>query len=294
MHGTARTVTGLLVCAVSLALSGCFPQLPPESPFRMPEAPFRRQVGTVCQEELQVNPTPPDGAKNNVTQFETLLTEELQHASIKVIPAVKTMAIVKQVREAEGGYFDPYTGLRDETKYQLIRQRTFKALHDQLGCDARLIPAITIVTATWAAGRAQWDGSSEWLSGGGGSAGYLSALSLWISMRDDHDHEVYFGTGGIQVLSKIHEEFWDSRFEDVPVESLFTDRERNLRAIHNSLAPFIGAYAGSIDEPPPVKEYVTKKRRSAAGRSPAAEAERVEPAASGTGTPAEKTPNPPE
>ena len=91
---------------------------------------------------------------------------------------------------------------------------------------------------------ARWDGASEtaatkkfWKAVLGIShSGTFPALSLHVMLSDTDDRDLYQNAGGIQVLAKAGV----AGLQNVPREQLFTDEERNLKAVHLALDPLLG------------------------------------------------------
>jgi hypothetical protein len=92
-----------------------------------------------------------------------------------------------------------------------------------------------------------WDGTTQDIGGSYDTFGYVPALSLWVSIRDLADDELFFCTGGIQVVSSIDSGFWSSEFAAVPSAELLTDERRNAAAVTTCLEPLLSPPAA----PPP-------------------------------------------
>ncbi len=76
--------------------------------------------------------------------------------------------------------------------------------------------------------RARWRASSR-----DRSAASSGLLSLKLSIRDREGITLFIHNGGIQVLSKME----GKAFVNVPREELFTDKERNRRAVEIAIEP---------------------------------------------------------
>jgi hypothetical protein len=244
------------LAAAVLPLGCTAPQ--PKTALQIPEAETRARVRTVC---LHAPRYPFRLAESDLRpgQLEELLRASLEGAGLAVVSSARTTEIAQRVAVREGGVFDAHTGQRDERKVEHVRRSALRALHDELGCDAALVPTVEVVVAPWVNGTASWDGASDSLGSGWGAHGRVGALSLWVSIDDVAGGEIYFGTGGIEVVSRLESGFWSDEFKHIATDELARDADRNRRAVHASLEPFLWAYTGrptptplprSIDEMP--------------------------------------------
>jgi hypothetical protein len=146
-------------------------------------------------------------------------------------------------RTAAGGFFDPFTGRRDEDRMRSSRIRVFAKLREQFGITAVVYPSVVLTSAAFKQGTAKWDGVSESITTtkglgklfdpGTGFMGELSALSLEIRIADGDDRTLFDESGGIQVI----ERYSGGRLSDVPESDLFADATRDSRAIEVALRP---------------------------------------------------------
>jgi hypothetical protein len=110
------------------------------------------------------------------------------------------------------------------------------ALEAEHGCRFLAIPSLVTVSAAWRNGIARWDGTIERFGTGGADAyGYVDALSLHVSIWDADWSQVYFGTGGVQLLARLVDSFWSSDFETIPDDELLRDAGQIEHAVQGAL-----------------------------------------------------------
>ena len=228
-----------LVALVAAGVAGCMPFVVSPPALHIPGSELQERVHTVCL-------WPSDSAlplsRAKLDQIDPLVAHELATRGFTVVPAADVQALTTRIMDSEGGFFDPHTGRRDEVRFRRVRERTSTELGAQLHCDATVNATLALVTAPWKNGHAEWDGFEEGMApgllGGYGAFGYLPALSIWISVRDVHDRELFFGTGGIQVLQKLSQGFLTEKFEGVAEDTVLGDAAANARAVHTGLTGF--------------------------------------------------------
>ena len=148
--------------------------------------------------------------------------------------------------EQVGGYFNPVTGKRDETKFKTVREYTLREISTKFNADAILYAAIVPVRAQWSGRTASWDGVEEPIKSTGAqiveaflfgttSRGTVGALSLAVIVEDRNGVDMYINSGGIQVLAKIS----GGEFIPVPRHELFANEERNVAAVNIALGPLV-------------------------------------------------------
>ena len=62
-----------------------------------------------------------------------------------------------------------------------------------------------------------------------------------MSVRNIQDRELYFHTGGIQVVQQLHEGFLRSSFEFISENDLLADAARNRNAVQASMQELLAA-----------------------------------------------------
>lgn len=235
---------GGVALGLALLLSGCASSQAPYNPFRVPPEQWRGKVKIVAlapmyaSRELE-NPNPA------TEKFLTMMKTELRGAGLTIIEPSEFKMIWDSMAAQVDGFYDPKTGQRDEVKLKAMRLHVYRELKGKFNIDALLFSYLTIVGAKLDHDEAKWDGVSQ---GAGKKAflkallgmshyGTVPALSLQVNLSDTDDTDLYQNAGGIEVAAKIGP---NSRFDPVPREELFTDEERNVRAVHLALDPMLG------------------------------------------------------
>ncbi len=233
----------LLTATLVIALlgAGCA-TAPPYNPFKIAQDEFYGKIKTIALSPVAVAVDLED-AEPVKTKFESLIETTLREAGFSVVPSREYAAIWKRMTEQMGGFFDPVTGKRDETKLKTVREHTLRELNTKFTVDAVLYPSIRVVKANFVQNQATWDGTSESLTTGGflGALlggqyrGTVGALSLVAVIEDTHGVDVYINGGGIQVLSKVS----GGGFIPVSRNELFANEERNVAAVNIALGSLV-------------------------------------------------------
>jgi hypothetical protein len=222
-----------------LVASGAWAAKKPEyDPFRIPREEFRSSIKIVALR----SPTLPDGLSRPGeigASFESLITAGLTSAGIGVVPAKEFDQLWKQGAESAGGLFDATTGKLDPAKLKDLRASVGRALKERFNADAVLFPQFRTVKASFNSGRATWDGVKQSMTkgfwgamAGGNTYGTIPAVSLIVFIDNDEGKDLFVNSGGLQVAVKLG---GGGKFEDLPVDSLFTDPERNAMAVSEAL-----------------------------------------------------------
>lgn len=236
-----RKISPLVMFAVALIASGCATTTP-YNPFKVTREEIYDKTRTIVLAPVAMPSglDDPEPAKNT---FQRLIEAKLQEARFMVVPSEKYAEIWKEMTEQVGGYFDPVSGKRDESKYKTVREHTFQELKTKFNADATLYPVIWVAKVNWSGTMARWHGASEPIMSTGrqivealagiSRQGTLPALSLSVYLRDIHGTDLYINSGGIQLLSK----FSGGKLTTVPQQELFVNPERNQGAVDIALDP---------------------------------------------------------
>lgn len=205
----------------------------------MPVDQVRASIHTVCvgsiASELRF-----EGKTERLAGFEVILVEEARRGGWTVVEPARFVALAREVETASGGSFDPVSGEKDVAKAQSIAAEVRRMAREKLGCDGFLYPSLAMVRASWADGIAMWDGVQQPMGGSWSSYGYLPALSLWLRLKDYDDREVFFGTGGVQVLSNLESTgFLQRDFVTISEQSLLANPAHMHAAVAAALSPFL-------------------------------------------------------
>lgn len=234
----------LLLFPVLLATSCTVPTRVPYNPFRVPLEEFYGKIGIITLAPLAVPEglTDRSGARE---KFEELISGKLRGAGFSVVDSKEYDEIWKREVEREGGYFDPITGKRDQSKLKAIVARTRQELISRYKMDAVLYSHIRVVRATFWGNWAQWDENGESLGkpernaqlyGRSETRGTVAALSLVVFIEDKEEKQMYLNAGGIQVLAKFG---LKKEFVPIPEEEILTNQEMNEWAVTRALDPLI-------------------------------------------------------
>ena len=178
------------------------------------------------------------------TDLEQLLRNALEAASYNV-PNPKDVAdLSDEIRESAGELYDTISGYRNEDRHQALLKRRADALRSHFGCDALVAPHVVVVRARYDSGTASWDGTKEQVIstgriilaalGGATEHGWVSALSLWLFVRDPDGNDIAFRSAGIEALVN----FAVLREQDIlPRDQWLTDRVKMSKAIESALGP---------------------------------------------------------
>lgn len=219
--------------------SGCATTQPPYNPFKIPEAEFRDKIHTIALSPVIL----PDGLEepDNVKEkFESLINAKLRGMGFTVVPSKEYSAVWKQMTEQLGGYFDPVTGKRDETKYKAVRTHSLREMNTKFKADAILHSIVRVVQARFSSNTARWDGVTENIQASGGTwkallvgpqHGTIGALSLGVFIEDPNEVPMYSDAGGLQAVAKLS----GTTFIPIPQAELFKDEVRNANAVNIAL-----------------------------------------------------------
>jgi hypothetical protein len=231
----------LAMAAVLLIVGGCATTTP-YNPFNVSQEEFYSKTRTIALATVRLpsGVADPDSVKAN---FESMITAKLQEGGFLVVPSREFADTWKQMNEQIGGYFDPLTGKRDETKLKTVREHTMQEISTKFNADAVLFPTIYVVSVKWQGGTVKWHGTSEPLMSadrqiletvfGVSRGGTVPALSLNAILEDIHGTRLYLMNGGIQLTAKLS----GGQFTAVPVQDLLVNPERNQAAVNIALDP---------------------------------------------------------
>lgn len=234
---------------------GCAGKRSSPDPFLVPARDFFRSIHTL----VLVQVAPPQDlavAEERLADLDSVIAEEVEAAGFAVVEAEMSAEIWGRVIDYTGGFYDPYSGERDESRFAAAKARFAEELVERFGADAVVYPEIWIVDAPFSDGVARWDGTTQDLLTTGGKvlswvgaiaaalasqereplpAGRVRALSLGILIEDVRGDMLYTHAGGIQTLEKMGWSEGDIRA--APEDEVLADRARNRRAVVVALAP---------------------------------------------------------
>jgi erythromycin esterase len=226
-------ITWTTLWAIMVGVS-CARPPPVADPFILAPVEFRESVATIVATPISL-PEGVDAPEYLLNWFEDLIEDTLQAAGFTVVPVQTYLDVWNRITQEAGGFFDPFTGRRDEQRYEAAADELFAELKERFNPDAVLYPEMWIVEAPTSGGYARWDGVTQEV--GTSAASEVLALSLAIVVQDMDVAELYSNVWGLEVLEVYNRYFGD--FLPVPSEALFADQERNTTAVMKILGPLI-------------------------------------------------------
>jgi hypothetical protein len=212
------------------------------NPFKVSQDEFYVKTRVIALVPIAV-PADLDRAELVKVKFDSLIEATLHESGLTIVPSGEVAAVWKSMSARVGGFVNPDTGERDESKFKVVKEHTLRELSAKFSVDAVLYPSIAVFKAHWGSGVAQWHGISESITPNtlpfmllnplvGHSRGTVPALSLYVVVEDIHGAELYENAGGIQVLAKLVSTY---DFKPVPQDQLFVDEAKNLKAVKIAL-----------------------------------------------------------
>lgn len=233
----------LVILMAFLFAAGCATTTP-YNPFKVSQEEFYNKTKTIAliPVDLPKGLADPESVRG---KFEALLEEKLHEGGFLTVPSKEYAEIWKRMTEQIGGYFDPVSGKRDESKFKTVWEHTYRELNTKFNINALLQPNIQVFKINWSGTTVRWHGTSESIISTGqflldsvvgiSRYGTVPALSLTVCIQDIHGVTEYLNSGGIQLLSKLS----GAKFEQVPQHELFANEERNRDAVKIALEPLI-------------------------------------------------------
>ncbi len=167
-----------------------------------------------------------------VSMLDSLVENETTVAGFDVIPSLVYDELWRRIVEDVGGVFDPYTGRRDDERFESAVAQLRRELVERYQPHALLAPELWIVEADFRDARATWDGATQNIAESifrRGVDGVVLAITLGIIIEDLDGAELYVNGGGIEVMETLE--------GPVPPEALFRDAGRIEHAVRTALQP---------------------------------------------------------
>jgi hypothetical protein len=226
------------------AFLACYIAPPPPNPFVVPKQLFFDSVETILVTSATVVGEIPV-ADSTLAYLETLIETRLREAGLSVVPASEYAAIWQRISDETGGLYDPYTGERDEEKFQAAVDSMNAELDARFDFDALLYPEVWEVMAPFEGGLARWGGVTRLIPSARGYSGEVRAATLYLVIQDKTGNELYAHEAGIQVLEHMER----GQLTAIEPERLFEDTTWTVAAVLQALDPII--QARSTVTPPP-------------------------------------------
>jgi len=228
----------IFACLITFS-TGC--AVTPYDPFIKSRSEIINTVDVLCMVPIKLMDF--DRKDEVAARYEALITEQLETAGYKVIPASEFSSIRDPMIEQLGGVFDSITGEADEEKLEAVRLHTMNELIAKFDIDAYVSPRVVVTKASWSHNSAIWDGVTDETTGKGGfwafmaapdATGTIPALSLILPLTGTSGETYYVGRGGIQLFAH-----YKGGFVDVPKSMWFVEPERDVNAVNVALAPLL-------------------------------------------------------
>lgn len=205
----------------------------------MPVQEVRSRVHSVCVTSITTG-LEFEGRAERLPVFDAIFLQETARTGWTVVEPSRFEALALRVASSEGGSFDTITGEQDVAKAEAIVATVRKTAREELGCDGFLHPELVVVTASWGEYGAGWDGVRQAMGRTANAYGHVPALSIRVRLEGMDGEEVFYGTGGVQVLSTLESTgFLQRDFASVSEASLLANNARLFAASRAALAPFL-------------------------------------------------------
>ncbi len=232
-RSTARVV-GFMWRAGLLGIAGACVIRPSSSydHFLVPSGEFRDSVTRIVLAPvvLQTDVAVPEAV---LQRIDSLIAGELSASGFEVVPSFVYEEIWMRLNEEAGGFFDPYTGERDEDRFQQAVDQLKLELREGFDPDALVYPEIWPVEAPVSYGTASWDGVRQTSFG---VSEVILALSVVVVIEDMGGKELFVNGGGLEVA-----EMWSRALGVVrrPTRDMFGDDQRLIDAVEVALHPLL-------------------------------------------------------
>jgi hypothetical protein len=230
----------VLTPVLTLCACSSTPRTVKVDPFVTSKKAFKKTVRIIAVAPVLVPEGLPD--TTHVTdKFSRLIDEELNRYGYSIVRPQEYERTWKTVVGSAGDFVDSTTGEREEVAMSRAMSRTLRELNADFEIGGVMFPSIVVVEAPFSARTAVWDGVEQRVETAGpmerflaGSQhGVVGALSLKITIRSADGKVLFVNSGGIEVLSQMV----GKKFVAVPRQTLFSDEERNRRAVKVALKP---------------------------------------------------------
>lgn len=138
-----------------------------------------------------------------ITDFSHRIEELLNANGVDVVPASEYRRIWDRLTAEARGFFDPYTGRLDESKYDAGVRQLMKEMRENFAPDAFIYPELWPVDAPLAYGAARWDGASQPIYPVPQGFEFVRALTLAVVVEDAAGNELYVNGHGLVVLERF-------------------------------------------------------------------------------------------
>ena len=230
----------ILVAATSIA--ACALPVVEDMPFVIPPDSLRSKVRTVVITPV----TSPDELLipgSAAAKLEVAIEEQLQQTGFAVVSSFEYIGIWQHIADEVGGFFDTYTGERDEALFELATNRLHSELCERFQVDALLYPELWEGKVPFYDGVANWDGASQAVFGAYGLSGQVNALSLVVTIQDTSGTTLYSNGIGFATTEAWYKNSW----LPLVMDGLLGDPRLISTAVTGVLAPIMEAQAADTN-----------------------------------------------
>jgi len=168
----------------------------------------------------------------------------LRSVGADLVPASEYRKIWNRLTAEAGGFFDPFTGQRDEPKYQAGVRQLMKEMHRDFHPDAFLYPELWVVEAPVMSGTARWDGTSQEFGPAVLGVEVALALTIAVVVEDSSGNELFANGRGLQLLERFDAD--SDEIEMIPRDELFQDAEMMSAAVFAVLSPLLAVLSDTL------------------------------------------------
>ena len=230
MHG--QSLPTIFVTAT--AITACAFPVVEEMPFAVPPDSLRSKIQTIVITPI----TSPDELLipgSAAAKLEAALEEQLQQLGFSVVPSFEYIGMWQHIADEVGGFFNTYTGERDETLFERATSRLHTELRERFQVDALLYPELWLGQVPFYDGVATWDGASQSVFGAHGLSGRVNALSLVVTIQDTSGTVLYLNGMGFATTDAWNRDSW----LPLVLEAVLGDPRLISGAVSGVLAPIV-------------------------------------------------------
>jgi hypothetical protein len=203
MRGHALTFTLVMVTSIV----ACALPAVEDTPFYIAPDSLRSDIRTIAVTPV----TSPDAiiiTGSAAAKLEAAIEEQLLQAGFSVVPSYEYIGMWQHITDEIGGFYDTYTGERDEDLFNLATNRLRTELSERFQVDALFYPELWEGKVPFYDGVAEWDGASQTVFGAYGLSGQVYALSLVVSIEDMSGTELYGNDIGLATTEAWYRNSW--------------------------------------------------------------------------------------
>lgn len=204
MHGHALTITLVTVTSI---IACALPAVEDTPLYVAPDSSLRSSIRTIAVAPV----TSPDEIiipGSAAAKLEAAIEQQLRQAGFSVVPSFEYIGMWQHIADEVGGFYDTYTGERDDELFDLATNRLRTELSERFQVDALFYPELWQGQVPFWDGVAKWDGATQAVFGAYGLSGQVYALSLVVTIEDMSGKELYGNGIGFATTEAWHRNSW--------------------------------------------------------------------------------------